>query len=641
MARREIPLVLGTAGHIDHGKTTLVRALTGVDCDRLDEEKRRGITIELGFAALELADGKTISIVDVPGHEKFIRQMVAGAAGIDAVLLVVAADEGVMPQTREHLEILDLLGIRKGLVALTKIDRVDQELLELATEDVKNLLAGTFLEKAPFVPVSAQDGTGIKELLEEIQKMALGLEPRSSEGPFFLPIDRAFPISGFGTVVTGTAYAGAVKVGDEVQILPSGNLVRVRSLEVHEQGVAEAFAGQRTAVNLSGVAFKDVHRGDVLCTPSLFRPTRCLDVSIRALKDNVEPLKHWQRVRLHIGTSDILARVSFFDPGEKVFPGESSFGQLVLEEPMSATFNQGFVIRSYSPLETIGGGRVLFPYAWKPRNRKRKSDYLFMLEELSNSEEPRDRLMSILQTLEIIPLEEACGILQVLPEEIRKIAAEEDKARSLSLLKLGPAWLVSRERMDREWEAFSRELALFHETEPHLGGMTMEEALSRVFPGEDTRVAKAAIVVFQEKGLLATSESRVGLAGFIPQDESRFEKEITRILDLCKLRGFEMPTLGEALTATGLSNDNFSLLIKQLRENGKIHVLGGDLLLSEEVMSRGIQILRKCPGDITLAAFRDLSGSSRKYALPFLEFMDAAGVTRRVGEKRVLRPTRA
>lgn len=641
MTRREIPLVLGTAGHIDHGKTTLVRAMTGIDCDRLDEEKRRGITIELGFAPLELPDGRTISIVDVPGHERFIRQMVAGAAGIDAVLLVVAADEGVMPQTREHLEILDLLGIRKGLVALTKIDRVDRELLEMATEDVRNLLEGTFLEKAPLVQVSAQDGSGIKELLMEIQEMTLGLKPRSSEGPLFLPIDRAFPISGFGTVVTGTAYAGAVKVGDEVEILPSGNRVRVRSLEVHEQGVTEAFAGQRTAVNLSGVAFKDVHRGDVLCASSLFKPTRCLDVSLKALKSNEEPLKHWQRVRLHIGTSDILARVSFFDPGGKVFPGETTFGQLVLEEPLCAAFNQGFVIRAYSPLETIGGGCVLFPYAWKPRNRKRKSDYLLMLEELSNSEYPRERLMSILQTIEIISLEEASGMLQILPSEIMKIAVEAASTHSLCLLKTGPAWLVSRARMDREWEVFSKELALFHEREPHMRGLTVEEAISRLFPGEDTRVAKAALAVFHERGLLAMSESRVGLAGFIPQDESRFEKEINQILELCKRRGFEMPTLDEALAVTGLSKENFSLLIKQMRENSNIHLLGGDLLLSEEVMSKGIDLLRKCSGEITLAAFRDLSGSSRKYALPFLEYMDAFGVTRRVGEKRVLRPTRA
>ena len=641
MVRREIPLVLGTAGHIDHGKTTLVRALTGFDCDRLEEEKRRGITIELGFAPLELPDGRTISIVDVPGHERFIRQMVAGAAGIDAVLLVVAADEGVMPQTREHLEILDLLGVRKGLVALTKIDRVDEELLDLAVEDVKTLLAGTFLEKAPLVPVSALEGTGIKELLEEIQRLTLDLEPRSSEGPFFLPIDRAFPISGFGTVVTGTAYAGSVKVGDEMELLPSGAPARVRSLEVHEQGVNGAFAGQRTAINLSGIAFKDVHRGDVLCAPALFKPTQCLDVVLRALKSNTEPIKHWQRVRFHIGTSDILARISFFDPSETILPGESSLAQLVLEEPLCAAFSQGFVIRSYSPLETIGGGRVIFPYGWKPRNRKRKDDYFEMLGRLAASGDTENRLVAVLQALDILSLDEASGMLQVFPSEIGLLARKKHAEKSLFLLQSGPAWLVSKDRMGKEWESFSKTLSLFHEKEPHLRGMTFEEAASSVFLGEDPRLAKAAVAIFLEQGLLEASESRVGLPGFIPQDESRFEKEITRLLEMCKRRGFEMPTLDEALAVTGLSKADFSLLLKQLRENGRVHVLGGDLLLSSEVMALGIEILKKCPGDITLAAFRDLSGSSRKYALPFLEHMDSAGVTRRVGEKRVLRANRS
>ena len=640
MGSREIPLVLGTAGHIDHGKTTLVRALTGVDCDRLEEEKRRGITIELGFAPLNLPDGRTISVVDVPGHEKFIRQMVAGAAGIDAVLLVVAADEGVMPQTREHLEILDLLGVRKGLVALTKIDRVDPELLDLALEDVKSLLAGTFLEEAAIVPVSAHDGTGIRELLAEIENLTLDLEPRSSKGALFLPIDRAFPISGFGTVVTGTAYAGSVRPGEELEILPSGATARVRSLEVHEKPVNEAFAGQRTAVNLAGIAFKDIHRGDVLCTPSLFKPTRCLDVLLKALKNNVEALKHWQRVRLHIGTSDILARISFFDPAEKILPGESFPAQLVLEEPLCAAFKEGFVIRAYSPLETIGGGHVLFPYAWKPRNRKRKDDYMEMLGQLMKSRNAAERLMSILRVVEILPLEEASRMVQVLPAQLKEIASQESVTRSVVLLHNGPAWLVSKEKIDREWVEFSKSLSLFHENEPHLAGMTLEEATAAVFRGQDPRVGKAAIALFQKNELLKMSESRVGLAGFQPQDESRFEKEVRGILELCEKRGFEMPTFEETQRAVGLSKDNFSVLIRQMRENGRIHVIGGDLILSEEVIARGLSILKKCQGDITLAAFRDLSGTSRKYALPFLEHMDALGITRRVGEKRILRAPR-
>lgn len=638
MSRREVPLVFGTAGHIDHGKTTLVRALTGIDCDRLDEEKRRGITIELGFAPLELPDGTTVSLVDVPGHEKFIRQMVAGAAGIDAVLLVVAADEGVMPQTREHLEILQLLGIKHGLVALTKTDRVEEEFLELVLEDVKALLEGTFLAESPIIPVSASTGRGIPELLGQIQALSKLLKPRSRDGALFLPIDRAFPISGFGTVVTGTAYSGSLRIGEEVQMLPSGAIARVRSLEVHDASVSEAFAGQRIAINLAGIPFREVHRGDVVCAPGLFKPTCCLDVLLKTLKGNAEPIKHWQRVRLHIGTSDLLCRISLFDPAAKVVPGEETLAQLVLEEPLSAAFCQGFVIRSYSPLQTIGGGRVLFPYGWKPRNRSRKIDYLEMLKRLASADTFADRLSALLQEVEILSLEEAVKMTQLPAALLREFAGKKGPGEDMVLLQGGTTWFVSRNRLNREWEGLSKRLSLFHEKEPHLAGMPSEEAVGEVFPGEDVRLGKAALALFQEKGAIRFSDTRVALAGFIQQDESRYEAQTATIMDLCKRRGFEMPTIEEAFSATGLSREAFSTLIRQLRENAMVHVVGGELLLSREVLETGIGILRKIPGDITLAAFRDLSGSTRKYALPFLEYLDSIGVTRRVGEKRVLRP---
>lgn len=637
MPVREVPLVLGTAGHIDHGKTTLVRALTGIDCDRLQEEKRRGITIELGFAPLELPDGTTISVVDVPGHEKFIRQMVAGAAGIDAVLLVVAADEGVMPQTREHLEILELLGIREGLVALTKVDRVDRELLELAVEDVKALLEGTFLQDAPILPVSALTGTGINELALALQKVAARLQPRPGTGALFLPIDRAFPIAGFGTVVTGTAYAGSVKVSDEVEIIPSGSVARVRSLEVHDKQVQEAFAGQRTAVNLSGIGFKDVRRGDTVCTPSIFRATSCVDVLLKALRKNSEPIEHWQRVRLHMGTSDLIARVSFQDPATKLLPGDSTVAQLVLEEPTGAAYGQGFVIRAYSPLETIGGGQVLFPYGWKPRSRQKKTEYAGMLENLANSKSPEDRLVSILRLREILSIEEAQKAVQVLPSKIREIADRKSKEKELVFLQTGPAYVVSAKKMASENETFVGKLRLFHEREPHLKGMTVEEALSALSQNLEPRVAKAVLAYLQENAKVEIFENRVFLPGFAPVEASRFEKETLLLLDFCEGKGFELPSLDQAIAVTGLAPGTFSTLLRQLRENGSLHVIGGEMLLSVSVMEKGIGLLRECKGDITLAAFRDLSGTSRKYALPFLEYLDSIGVTRRVGEKRVLR----
>lgn len=640
MMRHEIPLVFGTAGHIDHGKTALVRALTGVDCDRLEEEKRRGITIELGFAPLELPDGTTVSIVDVPGHERFIRQMVAGVAGIDAVLFVVAADEGVMPQTREHLDILQLLGIENGLVALTKVDRVEPEFLELALEDVRTLLKGSFLESAPIVPVSAVNGTGIAELLSEIRKLSKTLKPRSCKGPFFLPVDRVFPISGFGTVITGTTYSGMLRVGDEVQLLPSGEIARVRSLEVHEAPVEAAYAGQRTAVNLAGISFKEVRRGDVLCTPALFKPTHCLDVDLKSLKGNMEPIKHWQRVRLHIGTSDILCRVSFFDPAARIPPGESRLAQLVLEEPISAAYGQRFVIRSYSPLQTIGGGRVLFPYGWKPRNREKKERYQDMIQRLSSSETFSERIGAILGEIGVLTLNGASEITQVPVLDLKDSLEDQGVKESVVVLAFGSTWLVSRKRMETEWDLLSERLSHFHEREPHLAGMTFEEALAGLFRGEDPRLAKAALSHFADKGLLRVFENRVALSGFVQKEASRYEKETERLLALCRKRGFELPSLEEALLETGLDRREFSNLLRQLRENSSLHVIGGDLVLSREILEKGIEILRKCGDGITLAAFRDLSGSSRKYALPFLEYMDSIGVTRRVGEKRILRQTR-
>jgi selenocysteine-specific elongation factor len=640
MTRHEIPLVFGTAGHIDHGKTALVRVLTGIDCDRLEEEKRRGITIELGFAPLELPDGTTVSIVDVPGHERFIRQMVAGVSGIDAVLFVVAADEGVMPQTREHLEILQLLGIENGLVALTKIDRVDPEFLELALEDVRGLLKGTFLEGAPIVPVSAVTGAGITELLEQIQKLSRILKPRSSSGAFFLPVDRVFPISGFGTVITGTTYSGELRVGEEVQLLPSGKTARVRSLEVHEAPVEAAFAGQRTAVNLAGIPFKEVRRGDVLCTPNLFKPTQCLDVALKTLKGNREPIKHWQRVRLHIGTSDILCRISFFNPSSKIPPGECDLVQLVLEEPISAAYGQRFVIRSYSPLQTIGGGQVLFPYGWKPRSREKKESYLEMIRQLSSSESLSGRLLAILGEIGVATLERVSEMAQ-LPMAVLKNTLEGRQLReSIVALSSGLTWLISQRRMETEWALLSERLSQFHEREPHLAGLTLEDALAGLFRGQDLRLSKAALSYFAESGLLRVSENRVSLSGFVPRETSKYENETERVLAFCRKRGFEFPSLEEAQVETGLDRREFSNFLRQLRENGLLHVIGGDLVLSSEMLEKGIEILRKCGDGITLAAFRDLSGTSRKYALPFLEYLDSMGLTRRVGEKRILRQTR-
>ncbi|MBQ9628270.1 MAG: selenocysteine-specific translation elongation factor, partial [Synergistaceae bacterium] len=390
---REISLVLGTAGHIDHGKTALINALTGINCDRLIEEKRRGITIELGFAPITLEDGRVVSVIDVPGHEKFIRQMVAGASGIDAALLVIAADESVMPQTREHLAIMNLLGVHEGLIAITKIDRIagEEGMLELVIDDVKEFVKGTFLEGKPIVPVSSVTGENLDELRREITALIDRVKTRPVSGAFFLPVDRAFVISGFGTVVTGTAYHGTAHPSDRIEVLPSGREGRIRTLQVHGKNVESAFAGQRVAANLAGIDIDEISRGDVVCHKGIFRATRCFEAMIKLMPEVREPLKHWQRVHVCTGTSEVLARVSLLR-SKQIEPGDEEPAQLVLEEPVVCTYGQRFILRFYSPLITIGGGEIIFPYSYKPRgaaSRAKILERILRLKEAGRDSESR------------------------------------------------------------------------------------------------------------------------------------------------------------------------------------------------------------------------------------------------------------
>src|ERR671924_2225226 len=359
-------VVMGTAGHIDHGKTQLIKALTGVDTDRLKEEKERGITIDLGFAHFTCHDGTEVGVIDVPGHERFVRNMLAGVGGIDLVLLVVAADEGVMPQTREHLAICQLLRVKDGLVALTKADLVDEDWIELVSEDTREFLKGTFLEGKPIVPVAAKTGQGVDELKHALQALVARVPPKHLEGKFRLPVDRVFTIRGFGTVVTGTLFSGMIRVEDRVEIYPKGIGAKVRGLQVHNASVSEAVAGQRTAINLQGIDKVELERGDVLGHPGEFAPTFMLDAMLQHLSDAPRPLRHRARVRLHLGTSEIMGRVILLDR-DILAPGEEAYVQIRLEEPAIALPRDRFVIRSYSPVQTIGGGMLLDAQAAKHR----------------------------------------------------------------------------------------------------------------------------------------------------------------------------------------------------------------------------------------------------------------------------------
>ena len=386
-------VVLGTAGHIDHGKTTLIKALTGVDCDRLKEEKERGITIELGFTSMALPSGSEISIVDVPGHEKFVHHMVAGATGLDLVALVIAADEGIMPQTREHLDICKLLRVKKGLVALTKIDLVEKDWLDLVKEEIQEFVRGTFLEGAAIVPLSSTTGEGLPAFLAEVDRLAKEVEERSPEGLFRLPIDRVFTIKGFGTVVTGTIISGTASIGDTLEVLPRGLEAKVRGIQAHGKPVESATAGLRAGINLQGLEKGDIDRGNVLVLSQTLKPTAVLDVVFQLLSGSPKPLKHRTRVRLHLGTAEALGRAIPLGR-EEVKPGEEAFMQIRLEKPIVALPGDHFVIRSYSPLLTIGGGEVLdaFPSRHKRLSQQVKEE-MEILEKGSDDEKIRVRLL--------------------------------------------------------------------------------------------------------------------------------------------------------------------------------------------------------------------------------------------------------
>ncbi len=635
MSHREISLVVGTAGHIDHGKTQLVKALTGVDCDRLNEEKKRGITIELGFAPLVLPSERVISLIDVPGHERFIRQMVSGASGIDAVMLIVAADEGVMPQTREHLDILSLLGVQHGIVVMTKKDLVDEEMLTLAEDDVRNLVSGTFLENAPIVAVSSVRGDGIEDLKAAIERLVDEVKPRDRQGAYFMPIDRTFPVAGFGTVVTGTAYKGSVSTAEEVEVFPSGLKSRVRSLQVHGKSVDTACAGQRVAMCLNDLSLDDLSRGDVVCAAGVYRSTTCIDVMLKLLRFVTEPLEHWQRVRLHIGTSDVLARVALLN--EKTLqPGESSPVQLVLEEPIVASLGQRFVIRFYSPLRTIGGGEVLDPYALRPTGKKRRDIEHSRLMMLSGAEKREERIAAILDVQESLPMRELMVRVQERRQDLQPLLDKLEQAGRLVQIKVGDGILLSAASFAAMVEKLRAALKQFHETYPHQKGTAPEDLVNSQFPEQDRKLGRLLLDKVIEQKRIKLEEGLVSLPKFAPVDNSVFNENKRRLLDLCRHAAYHFILLEELPEKLSLSQKELNSLLDQLKKNNEVAILDGTFILSAEILDQLLDQLRKIEGGFTLAQVRDLTDSSRKFVLPVMEYLDGKGYTRRVGEKRIL-----
>ena len=631
-------IIVGTAGHIDHGKTSLVKALTGIDTDRLKEEKERGISIELGFAFLHLGEGITLGIVDVPGHERFVKTMLAGVGGIDLVILVIAADEGVMPQTREHLHICQLLGIQRGLIALTKKDLVDEEWLGLITEEIRTFLQGTFLYGAPILPVSTVSADGLSELRQALAALATETRPKRVDGIVRLPIDRVFTMRGFGTVVTGTLWAGSLSVGEEVRILPKDLPSRVRRLQVHNESVERVSAGQRTAVNLPGIETHQIERGDLLCLPDTLRPTMALEATLSLLSDAPKTLANRTRVRFHLGTAEILARVVLLDK-EELNPGEEAYVHLRLETPTAALSQDRYVLRSYSPAFTIGGGVILDPCP--PLKRRRRPEVITHLKVLEQGA-PSDRLLQLLKSASASPL--SFSILLSLsdldPEPLRRELEALLQAGKIICLKgrEGEAYL-HREVYEDLRGAILGQLKEFHAQHPLREGISKEELKSRMATKISPTLFAQLLLDLTEAGQVSQDRDRVRLAEHRPylSPVEAILKE--RLETLYRNAGLQPPTLEAALKEAGEERKVTQGVFFRLVEEGILIKIQDDLYLHQEFYEKVKNLLLEYLNkhvSLSVPTFKDLLGITRKHAIPYLEHFDQVKLTRREGDERVL-----
>ncbi|HXF58588.1 MAG TPA: selenocysteine-specific translation elongation factor [Candidatus Saccharimonadales bacterium] len=637
------PVVIGTAGHIDHGKTALVRRLTGIDTDRLKEEKERGISIDLGFAHRTLPSGRRIAIVDVPGHERFVKNMLAGATGVDLVLLVIAADEGVMPQTREHLAIVNLLRVTRGVVALTKSDLVDEETLQVVRAEVEELLAGTLLRDIPILAVSSVTGSGFEELIGALETAVEQTSGRSAEGVARLPIDRVFPVEGIGTVVTGTLWNGAVRTGDTLELQPSGKSVRVRQVQVHDTTVEEAQAGQRVALAIHGVARESVTRGDWLTTPGRFRPSHLLDVRLELLDSAPKPLGSRSRLRCHLGASEILGRAVLLDR-DRLAPGEAGWAQLRLEAPATAAAGDRVVIRSYSPALTIAGATVVDPAPPK-RSRLMPGDSARLDTLLSGSAMEKLAALAAEAGSAGIAGEGASVRLGSMGGSITEAASAAVAAAiavdaEAKLVRLKDGRLLTPESWRRALEDVVKAVSRYAEENRLRDGIPkgdLKSLLAKELPGP---VFDEALEILLVGGRLSLRGDRVTLPKAGPALSSKQEQVIGEMERRLSEKGFQVPDVSE-LTRGIAPSDRPGELVRYLVDSGRAVKVTSELLypreLWNELEGRLRAHFRKSP-TLSMGAFKDLAQVSRKYAVPLLEHLDRTGLTRREGDDRVPGP---
>ena len=638
-------IVVGTAGHIDHGKTALVKALTGIDADRLEEEKRRGITIDIGFAHLQLTPGLRLGFVDVPGHERFVKNMLAGVGGIDLVLFVIAADESIKPQTREHFDICRLLGIPQGVVALTKADLVEPDILELVRMEVEEFVAGSFLEGAPVVAVSSTTGAGLDSLRRELQGAASAVAEKSAAGHFRLPLDRAFTVKGFGTVVTGTLISGAVRKEQEVELYPTGRRLRVRGVQVYGEPAGQALAGQRTALNLADIEPAELARGMVLAAPGTFRAVTHLDCALDLLP-SAKPLKHRAPVHFHAGTAEIEAQVRLLDGATVLQPGQRCWARIVLREPALLLPGDKFIIRMFSPVVTIGGGAVVDTGG----KRYRKSDHPGVAERLRTlAEAPAPERVALLVReskygMGMVELVARTGLTEREIESIptldrsiptldRSIPSRDREGAVLYFTQPQP-WFADRAWFQSAREKLLRAVREFHQKNPLVPGIPKQDLRGRELPNSPPFLIDA--ILAQEKQITVEGEN-VRLASHklvLKQDEEQARAAIERAFEQA---GLAVPALPDVLAKSGVEAARARSLLQILLREKRLIRVSDDLVFHHTAMAKLRTMLgARQAARFNVGTFKDWTGISRKYAIPLLEYLDRERVTRREGDERVV-----
>jgi selenocysteine-specific elongation factor len=621
-------IIIGTAGHIDHGKTALVRALTGIDTDRLKEEKRRGISIDLGFAHLQLSENVRLGLVDVPGHERFIKNMLAGVSGIDLVLLVIAADESIKPQTREHFDICMLLGIRKGMVVLTKSDLAAGDLLELARLEAGEFVRGSFLEDAPMVAVSAATGAGLDELRAELAKLAAAVPEKDASEYFRLPIDRAFAMRGFGTVVTGTLVSGTVRVDQDVELHPARQRVRVRGIQVHGAAVENAIAGQRTALNLAGIDASELARGMVLAEAGRFQATSRIDCAFQLLP-SAKPLKHRAPVHFHAGAAVVEAEIRRLDGNEPLAPGSREYVRLVLREPLLLLPGDRFIVRKFSPVVTIGGGVVL---DIAPPRRA----HLYRLRILETSPLPERIALLARESRYGIGMADLVARTGLLEADLRKAsaAAASQTSASVTVLESPQFWLLDPGWVTNQLEALHEHLKQFHRQNPLLAGVSKEELRSKHLAGAppwlmDALLARSNTLTAEGEAVRLSSHNVT-----LKQDE---EDAAAKIENAFRAGGLATPAVHEVLAKSGVDPTRARTLLQLMLRDRRLVRVSDELVFHASAMQSLRALLAQKKGQrFSVPEFKDWTGVSRKYAIPLLEYLDRDRITRRDGDLRAV-----